>query len=276
MFDLAPVVIEQADQPTIVAEAAIPDQQEPTIAASQPKWMTGLTPEQRLNVCWVAVADLKTHSACDFLPFLERSYATVLMSMEKTGGVLFPLAVAMDGRVLDGRYRLQAAKQLGIEFLPVLTIDFQGDDAVSWVFEVKDAREHMSEAERAFLAVQFQRRRKGQHIKVKVAKMNLARTSKAAKQPDKKSAKSDSRLEACKKYKVSERSFRAANRMANDRPDLFEQVVSGQLDPETALKKRGGTCRPLALRRPRKRSPRTYRSKTRNWKTISMLGMQWR
>ena len=114
---------------------------------SAPNWFQGLSATRKTQIRWVNVADLRVHPACDFIPFYARTYAMVLTSMRDTGSVLFPLATAPDGRVLDGRYRLQASRELGIEKLPTITIDVEGDAAVRWVFEVKISREHLSEHE---------------------------------------------------------------------------------------------------------------------------------
>jgi hypothetical protein len=57
------------------------------------------------------------------------------------------LAVAGNGKVIDGRYRLRAAQEIGLKTLPVLIIDIDSNDdsVVSWIFHSKIDREHLAE-----------------------------------------------------------------------------------------------------------------------------------
>ena len=207
-------------------------------------------------VTHIAIERLAVHPACDYLPFYEPSYQRVLASV-RDRGVLFPLATSVEGKVIDGRYRLRAALEAGLATLPTLSVDTAGTDDASvarWAFTMKDAREHLSEDERAVLAVQYQRQLKGEHVKVRSAKMLAGRKAKAAKAApitaaNKKNAKTktakakpvkrDSRKEAREHFKVSERKFRGVNRLANERPDLYADVVAGKLAATAALKQKG-------------------------------------
>ena len=213
----------------------------PTIAkatVSEPaKWLAGLSPKQKTQVRWVAPSTLKLHPACDFLLNLERSYWTVFQSVEKSG-ILYPLAVA-NGRVLDGRYRLRAAIALNIPEVPILTINVTGNDAVDWVFQMKDGREFLDEQERAVMAVQYQTRLSGTYVKARATKMTAGRLGTTVKGGKKASKKLDSRAEACKKYKLPVRQFNAMKKVSTDRSDLWMEVISGKLDPAEALKRKG-------------------------------------
>ena len=202
------------------------------------KWLTGLSPKQKAQFRWVAPSTLKLHPACDFLLNLERSYWTVYQSVEKSG-ILYPLAVATDGRVLDGRYRLRAAIALSIPEVPILAIEVTGNDAVDWVFQMKDGREFLDEKERAVMAVQYQTRLSGSYVKARATKMMAGRMGTPVKSGKKNSKKLDSRAEACKKFKSPVRQFNAMKKVLTERSDLWMEVISGKLDPAEALKRKG-------------------------------------
>jgi DNA modification methylase len=237
-MDESPSTVTEAAEELAVTTTA--PELEPAVIATPAPWFTGLSPEAKQKVRWVKVAALKEHTACDFLPFLPRSFDAVRHSVAEHG-VLFPLAVAADGRVLDGRYRLRAAQALGLPSLPVLSIDVQGEDAVRWVFQMKQNREHLSEAERAVMAVQYQARLSGQYKKVRATKMTAARSAKATatRHSAKPNQKLDSRKEACQKFDVPLRKFNALKKLSKERPDLYEQIIRGQMNPDAAIKKNG-------------------------------------
>ena len=72
-----------------------------------------------------------------------------MLESVKAVGFLYPLATAQ-GRVLDGRYRLRAARELGIEKLPTLAVNVA--EPVQFAHEMKAAREHLTDLDRAALA----------------------------------------------------------------------------------------------------------------------------
>jgi site-specific DNA-methyltransferase (adenine-specific) len=233
-----------SDSPSIVlktpTDAAIVEPQLPLAQAATPaRWVAALTAKDQSRVRWVPTADLQLHPACAFLPFLERSFLAIRESVH-THGVLYPLAIdAKTGQVLDGRYRLKAAMELKFGKLPVLAIDVEGDAAVQWVFTMKEDREHLGEAERAVMAVQFQKRLSSQYVQRRAKKMTTGRLGQAPAKGDKPQPKLDSRKETCAKFKVPVRMFNAVKKLSADRPDLFEKVLAGEMDPAAAIKKKG-------------------------------------
>jgi hypothetical protein len=192
-------------------------------------WFVGLSVAAKNKIRFVAVEHLKLHPSCDFLPLSPHAYDIILKSVEQNG-VLYPLAIAADGRVIDGRYRLRAAQELALKMLPVLTIDIKGDSVVDWIFHIKYDR-------------QYQQRLSGEYKKVRATKMTTARLTKTKATAKRRSAKpepkSDSRKEAARKFDVPTRKLNAVNILAKEKPDLYAKVATGEMKIEAALKQRG-------------------------------------
>lgn len=237
MFDTSAIAeIAVADTEERMEVTTVPDRAEIVI---EPTWFAGLDKSRKQTVHWHATASLEVHPACDFQPWRQRTYATVLQSMKDAGSVLFPLALASNGQVIDGRYRLHAAAELGIAVLPAIQIHMADTQVARWIFESKDAREHLSEYERAVLAVQYQRKLRDELLLKRTEAMNQARLGHNAPKSSMSVPKKDSRKEACAKLHVPERKFRTVKRLADRRPDLYEKVLAGEMDVPSAIKKSG-------------------------------------
>lgn len=194
------------------------------------------------------------------LPYAAIAAGEVLKSVQAVG-ILQPLVVTSDRRVIDGRYRLAAARALG--FADVQALVYDPPAPAEYVFHAKDSREHLSELDRAVLAVQYQQVLRGEYVAARTEKMNVARGAAApaavtpgtADAPQDRASgndapaavassaaepvRHDSRKEACERFGVAERKFRAVKRLATYRPDLFQQVVDGTMTPKEALHKKG-------------------------------------
>jgi DNA modification methylase len=209
-----------------------------SLVTAPANWFVGLPAAAKGKVRFVTVKDLKVHPASDFMPFSPGAYAAVLRSV-KENGVLFPLAVAADGKVIDGRYRLRAAVELGLKTLPVLTIDIAGDLVFHWIFHVKYDREHLTEDQRLVLANQYQERLSGTYKKIRAKKMTAARLGKKTAKRHSAEPKKDSRKEAARMFDVPTRKLNAIQRLSQERPDLYEKIAAGEMKVDAAIKQRG-------------------------------------
>lgn len=92
---------------------------------------------------------LKTHPAAAAIPDLPPAqYAALKASIERKG-ILQPLLVDDAGRVIDGRHRLRAAVELGLEAVPVASID--GADAALIACEAAVARRNLTASGRVLI-----------------------------------------------------------------------------------------------------------------------------
>ncbi len=201
-------------------------------------WFAGLSETAKEKIRWVPVTELTEHPACNSLPF----YATVLALIKDSvqqNGILFPLAVAADGRVIYGRYRLRAAKLLGLKLVPVIDIDITGDSVVHWLFHVKLDREHLGEDERLVVAHEYHLYLSKGLKKDRAKKMTAARLGKATTTRHSPEPKRDSLKEAAEKRNVPVRKLNAINKLFKQRPELYAQVKSGEIKADSAIKQQG-------------------------------------
>jgi len=171
------------------------------------------------------------------MPFLATSFETIRNSIRQHG-IRYPLAVNGQGQVLDGRYRLRAAQELGISTVPALTVKVT--DVLEFIWLMKGEREHLNDWDRAMLAEALQQEIKTQNIKERTKKMNDARTGKSspAAKADKGERK-DSRKEATARLNAPRRKTNAIGKLQKSRPDLHKKMTVGKMRPEAAVKQMG-------------------------------------
>jgi hypothetical protein len=223
-----------------------------------PQWLTALSPDEQNSVCWHAAEKLELHPVCARMPWSAKAYERVRESVRQYG-VLFPLAVDEHCDVLDGRYRLAAAKEIGIGRVPTLSV--KTDDPARFVHETKAAREHMNDKMRAALAVTLQKHLKKRNVTERTTKMNAARLGSPAVVEVKARRTANSRKDACALYGVGERDFRTMDKLASKRPDLFRARAIRRLAARRCGQANGQKLRNASRRRRAcRRSPaRGYR-----------------
>jgi hypothetical protein len=95
--------------------------------------------------------DIKIHPAANFLPELSSAEFQELRDDIKARGLLEPILVK-DGHVIDGRHRLRACEQLGIE--PTLQ-EYEGTDCIAEIVSRNLLRRHLTAKERAEIAAKL-------------------------------------------------------------------------------------------------------------------------
>jgi ParB/RepB/Spo0J family partition protein len=91
------------------------------------------------------------HPVADLFPMLAGEDLDELTASIQEQGLLQPVVLDEDGRVLDGRNRLAACEPLGVT--PEVVI-YDGDDPDGYALTVNLARRHLSKGQRAMLAAQ--------------------------------------------------------------------------------------------------------------------------
>lgn len=94
---------------------------------------------------------MKTHPAADIFPLLEGDAYDSFKADVKANGLRFPI-VLYEGKVLDGRNRLRACRDLGIE---PKTVSPAIKDPVAFVVSANLARRHLDESQRAMCAARL-------------------------------------------------------------------------------------------------------------------------
>lgn len=93
---------------------------------------------------------LPVHPVADLFPMLAEDELQELAEDIKQRGLLQPIVLDAEGRVLDGRNRLAACELAGVE---ARFETFAGDDPDGYAYATNVARRHLSKGQRAMLAV---------------------------------------------------------------------------------------------------------------------------
>jgi nicotinamide riboside kinase len=91
----------------------------------------------------------EVHPVADLFPMLADDELTELAEDIKQRGLLQPIVLDPQGRVLDGRNRLAACERAGVE--PAFDT-YEGDDPDGYALAVNIARRHLSKGQRALVA----------------------------------------------------------------------------------------------------------------------------
>src|SRR3990172_4074930 len=93
----------------------------------------------------------KIHADSALIPPMRRGEYEDLLRDIKLRGIVTPLDVVGEV-VLDGRHRLNAAKELGLETVPVREVALNGQDATEYVLKAAVIRRHLTDDQRAHIA----------------------------------------------------------------------------------------------------------------------------
>lgn len=94
---------------------------------------------------------MKIHKAATALPDMTAEEFAALKADIETNGLLCPVE-RYEGAVIDGRHRLKACKELGIE-PEFVDVDLCGQSPASYVWSLNGARRHLTASQRAAVAV---------------------------------------------------------------------------------------------------------------------------
>jgi N6-adenosine-specific RNA methylase IME4 len=109
----------------------------------------------------VSAAGRQAHPLADLLPAMSELEFAELRDSIRDDGLLLPILLHRDGRILDGRHRDQACAELGI--VPDI-VTFEGTDAeaLAHVLALNLKRRHLSETQRAAVAAELATMRQGE------------------------------------------------------------------------------------------------------------------
>lgn len=99
----------------------------------------------------VPPAGVQWHPYADLFPWIEGPAFDDLKADIAENGVLEPV-VFFEGKILDGRNRYMAARDLGIEYPRV---EYRGDDPLGYVVSLNLRRRHLTESQRSMVAAKL-------------------------------------------------------------------------------------------------------------------------
>src|SRR5690625_2271542 len=115
-----------------------------------------VTQAQEAVVVEVSVDQLTEHSRqADFSPQMTKSKWCKFVAGLAEEGILQPLVVTKGFRVIDGKHRLQAAKELGIESVRVIIEDIDEDAIPAYIAETKLNRDDLKPGQKAAIVIRL-------------------------------------------------------------------------------------------------------------------------
>lgn len=102
------------------------------------------------------VLGLRPHDAASLVPPMPEPDYRDLLADVRAHGVVTPLDVLADGRVLDGRSRLRAATEAKVSAVPVRVLDMDEAEAAEHILRTAILRRHLTPSQRAALVASGQ------------------------------------------------------------------------------------------------------------------------
>jgi len=162
------------------------------------------------------------HDYANLFPMLDAAGQDALRLDVQEHGVREPVVIYGD-RILDGRNRYMAARDLGLDF-PVADFDGTDAEALSYVLSTNLHRRHLTESQRG-------------NVAAKLANMKRTDTlvqNRSANLPD--GDAPVSQAQAAELLNVSERTVRAARAVQETAPELVPAVEAGEIAVSLAAK----------------------------------------
>jgi len=178
--------------------------------------------------------NLEWHPAANIFPLLSGEEFDDLVADIRSEGLHNPI-VLHDGKVLDGRNRLLACHQAGVE-PRFVEWDGNGSSATSWVISLNLQRRHLNAGQRAAVAVEAKPLLEGE------AKQNqrLGGDPSTFVNFDKPRAEPiHVRSEVAKQFDVSSGYVHAVQKIKETCPETFEQVKAGSISIPEAQRQLG-------------------------------------
>src|SRR5690625_3034830 len=112
--------------------------------------------EQITEVVEVATSQLTEHSKqAEYSPPMNKKKWAEFVANIKDNGIRQPLTVTKGFRVIDGKHRLKAAKELGIESVRVIIEDIDENSIPSYITDTKLQRDDLKRGQKAALVIRL-------------------------------------------------------------------------------------------------------------------------
>ena len=192
----------------------------------------------------VGCSELHLHERTELVPRMaEGAYEAFRRDIEARG-LQVPLEITKDGVVLDGRERLRAVRELGLDSVPVRVV--APSDEVGYMLLAAIERRQLSASQRAALVVELDRYRQERDEGKRRRLQNLRQNAEVAKLPP----RGKTRDLAASRAGVSPRIVQSAATVREHDPDLFARVKAGKLAVDTAERRIRRRLRDEALPAP--------------------------
>jgi protein gp37 len=203
------------------------------------------------------------HPAADLFPMVEGDEFRDLCADVKERGLAQPITIWTDSTLLDGRNRLMACYETNQE---VLIDEYLGADPVQFSLSANLHRRHLSEGQRAVVALKVRQMVQPAAKERQVAELKQNRESTvSADRRERSEAPAEHRkstAQAAKAVGASTRSVEKAARVERSAPDLLPQVQAGTMALDRAHREAQQRERQVAASRPAPETPKVDEKQT--------------
>ena len=176
--------------------------------------------EQLTEVVEVATSQLSEHSKqAEYSPPMNKKKWAEFVANIKENGIRQPLVVTKGFRVIDGKHRLKAAKELGIESVRVIIEDIDENSIPSYITDTKLQRDDLKRGQKAAIVIRLFYEEERQRAK--------EREYSGVKNPDPNLEQGRTNEILAKKAGIGKSSMAYLLAVYRNRPDLFELVFDG-------------------------------------------------
>jgi hypothetical protein len=185
------------------------------------------------EVIEVATSQLTEHSMqSELSPNMNEKAWRSFVAGIATNGILQPIVATRGFRVIDGKHRLRAAKELGIESVRVIFEDIPEDDIAKYIMETKLSRDDLKKGQKAAIVINLyyeeerQKARERQRENAELLNEKLGRKTNSPKMEDSSSEGETAQILA-KKAGIGKSSMYMLLEVKRRRPDLYAKVFDG-------------------------------------------------
>src|SRR5690625_2602242 len=183
--------------------------------------------EQITEVVEVATSQLTEHSKqAEYSPPMNKKKWAEFVANIKDNGIRQPLTVTKGFRVIDGKHRLKAAKELGIESVRAIIEDIDENSIPSYITDTKLQRDDLKRGQKVAITIRLYFEEERQKARERKQATQFGSTDTANLQTPEISGEVAEIL--AKKAGMSPRNLYYLLAVYRNRPDLEEKVFNGE------------------------------------------------
>lgn len=174
-----------------------------------------------------------SHPAAELFPMLAPDELEALADDIRKRGLLEPIVVDGNGRIIDGRNRWEACNLAGVR---ARTVTYTGDDPIDESLSRNLARRHLTPSQRAMVATKYldmKEREAAERKSRSASESNSARSGPRGplrKEDQPKPRPQRARDAAAAKTKASGRNVQRAKKVQKEAPDLVDKIERGEME----------------------------------------------